>query len=119
MAIDQQHISPSVSVHIDEFHAPAEILGVQAESCGKSLVVKRAVAIVVVQRGRIVGKICLEKVQPPVAVIVANGGAHSCLLAPVVIKSGARNNGNIGERSVVIVVVQDAGGAVAGYKNIR
>ena len=54
MAIDQQQIRPAVIVRIEERHAPAEILGVQAESRGKSLVVKRAVAVVVVKRGGIV-----------------------------------------------------------------
>ncbi len=119
VAIDEQQIGPAVVVHIDERHAPAEILRVQSESGGKGLVVKCAVAIVPVERGSIVGKIGFEKIQPAVAVIVADRGAHSGLLAPVIIKRGARNNGDVGERAVVVVVVEDAGSAVARDVYVR
>src|SRR5205807_8776030 len=108
-----------VIVRVEERHAPAEILGVQAESRGKSLVVKRSVTVVVVERGGIVGKICLEKIQPAVAIVVADRRAHAGLLASVIVESGPGNNGDIGECAVLIVVVQDAGGAVAGYENMR
>src|SRR5216683_2830090 len=65
------------------------------------------------------GKICLEQIEPAIAIVVRDGGAHAGLLAPVIIKRRARNNGDIGERAVVIVVVQDAGGAVASDENVR
>src|SRR6266478_1749083 len=60
VAVDEQEIGPAVIVHIGEHHAPAKILGVQAESRGKSLVVKRAIAVVAVKSRGIVGKICFE-----------------------------------------------------------
>jgi len=37
----------------------------------------------------------------------------------VIVERGARNNGDIGERAVVIVVIEDAGGAVARDVDVR
>src|SRR5882762_27949 len=119
VAIDEQQIGPAVIIHVKKHDTPAEILRVQAESRGKSLVVKRAVPIVPVKRRGVVRKISLEKIEPAVAVVVRNGRSHASLLPPVIIKRGARNNGDIGERAVVIVVVEDAGGAVTGNIDVR
>src|ERR1700740_2634642 len=48
-----------------------------------------------------------------IAVVVADGRSHTCLLTPVFIKSGTGCNRNVGESPVVIVSIQDRGGAVA------
>src|SRR5205085_8414806 len=98
--------------------APAQILGVQSKASRKGLVVKCAVAIVVQEGGSVVGKIRFEDIESAVAVIIADRRAHARLLAPIVVERRAGNDGNIGESSVLIVVIQNAGGAVACDKNV-
>src|SRR6266567_2098065 len=119
VAVDEEQIGPAVVVEIEKRDAPAEVLRVEPESRGEGFVVERAVAIVAVERGGIVGEIGFEQVEFAVAVIVGNGRAHAGLLAPVVVESGAGDDGNVGERAVVIVVVKNAGGAVARDINVR
>src|SRR5439155_1951390 len=98
---------------------PAQILGVQSKPRGKGLIVKRAVAVVVVKRGGVVREIGFEKVELPVAVIVRNRRAHARLFAPVVVESRSGNDGHVRECAVMIVVVENARGAVAGNINVR
>src|SRR5216683_2966269 len=119
VAVGEEQIGPAVVVEIEKRDAPAEVLRVEPESRGKGFVVEGAVAIVAVERGGIVGEIGFEQIEFAVAVVVGNGRAHAGLLAPVVVESGAGDDGNVGERAVVIVVVKNAGGAVAGDINVR
>src|SRR6266566_865695 len=119
VAVRQEQIGPAVVVEIEKRDAPAKVLRVEPESRGEGFVVEGAVAIVVVERGGIVGEIGFEQTEFAVTVVVGNGRAHAGLLAPVVVESGAGDDGNVGERAVVIVVVKNAGGAVAGDINVR
>src|SRR5437588_8215527 len=86
----------------------------QAQAGGEGGVGEGAIAVVVVERGSVVGKICLENIQIAVAVVIGNGSAHASLGAAIFVERGAGNNGNVGKGAVVIVAIQDAGRAVAG-----
>src|SRR5713101_6624661 len=119
VAVRQEQIGPAVVVEIEKRDAPAKVLRVEPESRGKGFIVEGAVAIVAVERGGIVREISFEQIEFAVTVIVGNGRAHAGLLAPVVVESGAGDDGNVGERAVVIVVVKNAGRAVAGDINVR
>ena len=119
VAVDEEQIRPAVVVEIEKRDAPAEVLRVEPESRGKGFIVEGAVAIVVVERGGIVGEIGFEQIEFAVTVVVGNGRAHAGLLAPVVVESGAGDDGNVAERAVVIVVVKNAGRAVARDINVR
>src|SRR5580704_16807362 len=119
VAVDQQEIGPTVIVEIEKHGAPAEILGVQAEAGVKSDIVEGAIAVVAIERGSVVGEIGFENVQVAVAVEIRNGGTHASLFFSVFVESRARKDGYIGEGAVAIVVVEHAGSAVAGDKNVR
>ena len=67
----------------------------------------------------VVGEVGLENVEPAVAVVVGHGHAHAGLLVAIFAVGATRDDGNIGERSVVIVVEQDAGLRVHRHINIR
>src|SRR5437016_2000929 len=86
----------------------------QAEAGGEGGVGEGAIAVVVVERGSVVGEICLEDVEPAIAVVVGNRGAHAGLGAAVFVERSSGNNGNVGKGAVAIVAVQNAGSAVAG-----
>src|SRR5215469_351022 len=53
-----------------------------------------------------------------IPVVIADGRTHSRLLAAIFVEGGARGYRNVGERSIVIVVVKDRGRAVAGDENV-
>src|SRR5205085_7848202 len=64
--------------------------------------------------GSIVRKVGLENVQPPVPIIVADRGSHACLFTAVFVESSTRGHRHVGECAIVVVVVENARGAVAG-----
>src|SRR5260370_26452473 len=119
VAVRQEQIGPAVVVEIEKRDAPAKVLRVEPESRGKGFIVERAVAIVVVERGGIVGEISFEQIDFAVAGEVGRGRAHTRRLAQSVVESGAGDDGNVGERAVVIVVVKNAGGGVAVDIKVR
>src|SRR5258708_7586876 len=78
-----------------------------------------AVAVVVIKRRSIIGKVSAEKVEIAVAVVIGNGGAHSSLFAAICVVSHTRENALVRERSVAIVMVEDTRRAVASHVDVR
>src|SRR5258708_36194190 len=91
----------------------------EAKDGGEGGVVKSAIAVVAIECSGVVGEIGFENIEIAVAVVVGNGGTHAGLFAAVVIEGSASGHGEIGEGSVAIVVIEDAGGAVPGNIDIR
>ena len=77
------------------------------------------ISIISVKRGSIVGEIGFENVQATVAIEIGDTRSHTCLLASILVECGTCGYRNISESSVTIVVVQNAGSAVAGDVNVR
>ena len=119
VAVDKQQIGPAIVVKIQKHRAPAEILGVQTEAGGESHIVKVAIAIVAIERGSVVGEIGFENIELAVAVEIGDGRAHAGLLRAIFVEGRAGNDGDIGKRAIVIVVIENAGSAVAGDVDIR
>ena len=67
----------------------------------------------------VVGKVGFENIEPAVAVIIADSHAHSGLLVAILAVGASGEDGDIGERSVVIVAEQNAGLRIHGHINIR
>src|SRR6185437_7956872 len=106
VAVGGDDVGPAIVVDVDEHGAPAEFVGVDAETGRIGYVVEGAVTVGVVEGGGVVGEIGLEDVQVAVAVVVGDRGAHAGLLAPILIEGNAGVGGAIGEGTVVIVAVQ-------------
>src|SRR5712671_5706096 len=117
--VDQQKIGPSVIIEIEKHGAPAEELGVQAESSSIGDIVESAVAIVAIQRGGVVGEISLENIELAVSVVIGHRRAHPCLRAPVFIERSTGGDRYVGECAIAIVVIQNARSAVASDENVR
>src|SRR3954463_10155558 len=119
VAIHQQQIRPAVVVDVEEHCSPSQILRVQPQSSCGSGVGKGPIPVVFIESGGIVGKIRLENIQMPVAVIVRDGRSHPGLLAAILVECGSGGYRHIVERSVMVVAVEDRGRAVAGNEDVR
>src|SRR5207244_2100659 len=97
---------------------PAEVLGVKPQARWESRIAETAIPVIAVQGGSVVGEIRFENIETPVAVKIGDRGSHACLFAAVFVKGGASDHRHIGESSVAIVVVKNAGRAVTSDINI-
>src|SRR6266704_1847201 len=118
MSIDLQDVRPTVIVVVKEAATPSDVLVVDAHSRGKSDVTESAVAVVVIEVAGIVGEVGLENVKPSVAVIIGDRDAHSGLFVAILAVRAAGDHGDIRERSIVIVVKENAGFGIHGDINI-
>src|SRR5579864_87367 len=83
MAVDQEKIRPAIIVEVEKHGAPTEIASMSAESGRIGYIGEGSVAVVVIERRGVVGKVGAEEIEIAVAVVVGNGGAHAGLLATV------------------------------------
>ncbi len=67
-----------------------------------------------IEGGSIVGEICLDDVEPAVAIVIDGIGAHAGLLAASVIEGDPGFDGSFSEGAVVVVVKQQVGRGIAG-----
>ena len=118
VAVGHEDIDPTVVVEIEEPDAPSQILGVRAQSCLKDSVIKCSVAIVMVQIRGLVGVICLDDIEPAVAVVIANPHAHARLRNPIFIEGASNLRANLLEGSILVVVVEAAWHGVACDVNV-
>ena len=114
MAVGDQNVGVAVVVGVEEGRAPAEGVGVDAETGGVGDVGEGAVPVGVVKGGGVVGEVGFEEVEAAVTVDVGGGGAHAGLLAAVLVEGDAGVGADVGEGAVVVVAVEDGGGGVAG-----
>ena len=108
VTVDLQDVGPTVVVVVDKTAAPRDILIVDADAGREGDVGEGAVAVVVIEVAGVVGEICLENIEPAVAIVVGDADAHAGLLVAVFAVGDARDDSNIGERAVVIVAEQNA-----------
>src|SRR5260221_4863504 len=118
MAVGHEYIRPAVVVEIEKAYSPSEILRVHAQPGLVDRVIKSAVAVVMVQIRSLVGVVCLDDVEPAVAVVVADSHAHPALRRSVLIDRATDLGADLFERPIVIVVVETAWNGVARYINV-
>src|SRR2546423_9410492 len=107
MAVGDDDVLPSVAVEIQEGRAPTEEGNRRlAESRLESDVGEVALAVVVVERVRVVGEVRDVEVYEAVVVVVADGDAHARLLASVLVQRDARRVADLLERAVALVEIE-------------
>src|SRR5581483_4870774 len=119
VAVYKKQVGPAVVVEVEEHRSPAEILGVQSDAGGESGIGEGSIAIVVIERGAVVGEVGFEDIEAAIAIVVGHGRAHACLLASVFVEGGACDYRNVGESSIVVVAIENARRAVAGDVDVR
>ena len=119
MAIDLDEVCPSVIVVIDKTAAPGYVSVVDSNPGSKGDIAEGSIAVVVVQVAGVICEVGLEYIEPSVTVVVRHGDPHPSLLMPVVTVSAAGHDSDIRERTVVVVLEQDARFGVHGDINVR
>ena len=107
--IHQKQIRPRVIVIIDECDTPAEETSYRPESGLAGHFSETAVAIIPVNVRRVIDEVSLRQVDSPVAVVVSRGGTHAGLFTAVFAQGHPRFHAGIGERTVLIIAVENAG----------
>src|SRR6266571_2917937 len=113
VAIGRENIEQTVVVVVEESSSPAQkgkSDGGYSRASGN--IGKIAIAVVTIQSIVVVGKIGDIEIDFSVAVVVAHGDTHGCLLAPFVIQGEPGNITNVLERAVVLVAVEVLGDGV-------
>src|SRR6185312_8202092 len=117
--VTQQDVGPAVVIHIEETAAPAQVLGVQAESRGKSCVFEIRIPTVTVKRRSIAGEIGFDDVEVSVEVVVGGRNAHPGLWFSVRAQNTSGFDAYIFELSVLLVLIESAGGGIVGHIDVR
>ena len=114
-----QNVEPAVVVDIQKPAAPAEQPGIGHEPGGLGVVLKQALAVVVVKVGQIVRKVCLENIQKSVAIVVSGRNPHARLISTVAAGGNTGFQPTFGKCAVPVVPKQETHLAVIGHVDIR
>ena len=119
VALSDEKIFPAVIVVIQKANAPS---GVQHSGAGdagaEAGVIKSGVAIVLVERVALVGKIGDDQVRPTIIVIVGKVDAHAGVGAAVAVNGSLREETHFFKSSVAFVVVEIFDHRIVGHEQI-
>src|SRR5580704_12928486 len=119
MAIGDQDSGPTTIVKVIELHSPPQPVLDLAQSRAVGNVIKVIVTTIEVERWGVVAEVRFDDVLIAVVGKVVCRKAHACLLGTILVVRHAGFLSDVGERSVLVVVIQNAGGGVAGNVDIR
>ena len=118
MTVGEENILPPIVVKIEKSRAESQILPVDAEAGGQAGVMKRAVSVIPVQRGYLIGEVSPDNVEPAIPIVIANSDAHAGHRRAIPVERRPGRHSDFAEGAVVIVVIEQAGGGVAGHIDI-
>src|SRR5258706_5125657 len=108
VSIDHENVGPAVIVIIEKADAPSHVLRVFLKPSGADVVLKRSVAIIVIEISRIFDEVGFHKIEIAVAVKVAGGRSHASLFASILAIGDAARYAHVSKSAVAIVVIEDA-----------
>jgi hypothetical protein len=97
----------AVVVEIGHAGAPLDVAVLHPQARSRRDVFEQTLAEIAVKRGHVIGEVRLQQVQPAVDVEISNGQPHPGLGPPVLAERRTAAEGNVGERAVMIVPVQN------------
>ena len=119
MTVANEDVGPAVIVHVKKTAAPAEILRVLAETALIGGVLEIRAAQIVVERRRVASEIRFDEIEIAVEIVIGGGDAHAGLWLAVGAESAAGLDGDVGEGTVLFVLIKRAGGGIVGDVNVR
>src|SRR5580704_3696676 len=118
VAVADQNIGPAIVVEIQESAAPSQKLRVRAQPRGKRGVLEVARALIVVERRGVTGEIGLHQIQVSIQIVIRRGNPHPGLRLAVRAQGTPGFDGDVFERSILLVVIESAGSRVIGHVDI-
>ncbi len=118
VAVAHQNVGPAVVVEVEESAAPAEILGVQAQSGLKGGVLEVRATLVVIQGWSVAREIGFHDVEIAVEIVVGGRDAHAGLRLAVGTEGATGLERDVDELAVLLVLVKRAGGGVIGHVDV-
>src|SRR5262245_35587758 len=109
VTVDLNNIQPTIVVEISEPASPPNNSGIARHSGLLGSVGECPVAVVLKEIGGLERKVCLENVQPAIAIIVSGSYAHSRLGLSVTAECASSQHGYIAECAIVHIAKQSAG----------
>src|SRR5271157_1045947 len=118
VAVADQNVGPAVVLHVEKTAAPAQKLGVRAQTRREGDVFETGPALVVIERRRVAGKVGFDDVKIAVEVIVGGGNAHAGLRLAIGAEGATSFDGDILELAVLFVLIERAGSRIVGHVNV-
>ena len=118
MAVADQNVCPPVVVHVEESAAPSQILRVRAQPRSEGRIFESRSAQIMIKRRRVAGEVGFHDVEIAVEIVVRGRNPHTSLRLAVGAERASRLNRDILEFSVLLILVERAGGRIVGDINI-
>src|SRR6266568_1267394 len=118
VSVDCEDVWPAIVIDVHKHRSPSQVMSIQAQSRVKNGFGKCSVPVVAIERGCVVRKIGLKKIRTSVAIIIGDGRTHTGLLAAILVEGNAHFGGYVRESSILLVVIENARGAVASHIKI-
>src|ERR1700731_2250852 len=112
-------VGASVIVEIDEAGAPLHRASFAGEPCRYGYIGKKSLAVVVVEAGRLVRKICLHYIEKTVAVVVNGISAHPALRSAIRIIGYTRKHAALAKSAVPVIHEEQTRCRIVGDVDIR
>src|SRR5712671_2155182 len=119
MAICDEDSRPPAVIEVDKLHSPSQPVLDLSQSRAVGYVVKIVVTAIQIERWSVIAEIGFNEVLMPAVPEVASGKTHAGLLGTIFVVRHTGFLSDVGERTVLVVVIQNAGRRVAGNVDVR
>src|SRR6201987_1819328 len=119
MPVGDQYSGPAAVVEVEELNAPTQQPCDFGEAGDLRHVIEKIITTVQIEGGGIVAEICFDDVLKARMGKVVRRYSHAALQSAVFVVGYPRGLGHLRESSVMIVVVEKAGGRIAGHVDVR
>ena len=116
---DVKQVGPGIVVEIHQADTPLHVPGHNAKAGRQRNVCEVTRPIILVQHRHVISEKRFDHIERAIAIIIRHGDAHARLLAPVLAVGYTTLDGDIAERAVLVVSIQDAGSRVANDEQVR
>src|ERR1700730_2235877 len=119
MTVPNQYAHPATVVEVIELNSPPQPILDPAQSRRVGNVLKIVGPTIEVESWRVVAEVCFHDALVAIVGVVGGRQSHARLHSPFFVVSHSYRPADVGERSIMVVVVKDVRGGIACQINIR
>jgi hypothetical protein len=120
VSVDHEQVKPAVVIHIKECRSPTDQRKAYLSKTRRhSHIFESSRALVPIERVGLIGKFGDEHGEASAVIVVAPGHAHGTECLALAVHGDAADHRVVGERAVVIIVIEVIGRRVVRHKQIR